>query len=93
MARLIAQRFPEYQLPEPLPALDTKISGMPASKVNVTVKNEPDTQEIQTAKKQSGYVAGNERKGKPKTNQTSLDYSKFDHIEDSDDAAWKLRKL
>lgn len=92
MARLIAQRFPEYKarLPE-LPALDTKISG-PANKVSVTVENEPGTQEIQTAKKQSGYVAGNERNGKTKTSQTSLDYSKFDHIEDSDDEKIVLKQ-
>eukprot|EP00438_Fugacium_kawagutii_P026879 Skav233856 [mRNA] locus=scaffold2112:18164:18545:- [translate_table: standard] len=66
MARLIAQRFPDYQLPE------TKISSV--------FETRPALKEIQTSKK-SGYVA-NEQNGKPKR---SLDYSKFDHIQDSDD--------
>ncbi|CAJ1396847.1 unnamed protein product [Effrenium voratum] len=42
----------------------------------------PQEKPKETVKKQSGYVAGNDRKSGQKA---SLDYSKFDKIEDSDD--------
>jgi len=93
MARLITQRFPEYQLPEgptfaPQTPKETKIPEISQSRDHAAqapqeVQCKPTSQ---TGKKQSGYVAGNERKGKPKG---SLDYSKFDHIEDSDDEPCK----
>ena len=89
MASLISQRFPDYQLPKPLPktlpSTETKVCGM-QEKVCTSAPKDDEKTETQTAKKQSGYVASSERKAKPKA---SLDYSKFDHIEDSDDEARK----
>ena len=80
LSQLLAQRYPEY-IPRPVPQ-GPQVKEIKTKEVKTDAKAKPTPEHgtKDSVKKQSGYVAS--ERG---TQRNGVDYSKFDHIEDSDD--------